>query len=50
MAQFVEERIDRLKESHEYPKHIDIGDRIYMTKIGKVAEVIELKGDKVLIN
>jgi DNA mismatch repair protein MutS2 len=49
-AQFVEERIDKLKETHEYPKNLDIGDKIFMAKIGKVAEIIELKGDKVLIN
>ncbi len=46
----IESRIDILKESHEYPKNVSVGDKILLTKIGKIVEIIELKEGKAVIN
>jgi DNA mismatch repair protein MutS2 len=46
----VELRIDELKESHEYPKNIRVGDKILLSKIGKIAEIVELREEEAIIN
>jgi DNA mismatch repair protein MutS2 len=46
----IESRIDTLKEFHEYPKDIKIGDKIFLSKIGKIAEIIDLRDEEAIIN
>lgn len=49
-SEIVESRIDKLKEFHEYLKDIRVGDKILLSKIGKIAEIIELRDEEVIIN
>jgi DNA mismatch repair protein MutS2 len=50
LSQQVETKIDELKESHEYIKNVKVGDKIFLSKIGKIADIIELSQDEAIIN